>query len=428
MSGEILIRLPLEREETTMLNHLSDFLRGWRLLTIPPEEHTRTFDLMYRNGIPFTDEHPLPDGSITVRLRGGNSAVFQHYAEREGLSCHLGEPHGLPVVCSFLLHRPAIPLGVLLFAGWMFYSTRIIWDVRIAGAQKTEPAEIIARLGEIGCGVGDYFPAIDFNDLHAKYAASQQDIAWLSVYMNGTVAEVQVRELWRDERTHPPENTYANVLADADGIVEVVNVREGQACVKPGDLVRKGQVLISGVIEQKDGSIRYEYAAGEVICRTAHPIGAEIRTEREEKAYTGRETVKKSIKFFKKTINLFINGGTLYTNYDKIYTMEQLCPFGLCELPVWYETTVYREYEPVRQDISPEDAAEEAILSLTEQIRAATQNAELLSKTIDAGFADGVYKIHCLLYLRRDVGRTEEFPVSDACVPEAGEEPQNHSR
>ena len=234
---------------------------------------------------------------------------------------------------------------------------------------------------------------------------------------------MQVRELWPDDRQIPAEGVYANILADADGIVEEVNVREGQACVRPGDLVRKGQVLISGVIEQKDETFRYEYASGEVICRTAQPIHTEIRTKRETKVYTGRETAKKSIKIFKKTINLFVNSGTLYANYDKIYTIEQLCPLGLCELPVWQETTTYREYETVTQDIPPDDAADEAMAELAENIRTAVQNAELVSKSIDAGFADGVYKIDCLLYLRRDIGRTEEFPISEACVPDTGKIP-----
>ncbi len=413
----------LAREGTAMLNHLSDFLCGWRKITISPDERVRAFDLLYQNAIPFTDEKRGPDGTITVRVRGKYTDVFRHYADEAGIVYQMTEPYGMPVIRSFLQYRPAVPLGILLCVVWMFYSTRIIWDVQIDGAEKTDPAEIIALLDELGCGVGDYYPSIDFNDLHAKYSAVQQDIAWLSVYMNGTVAEVQVREMWKDERIKPAESTYANVFADADGIVESVNVFEGQACVKAGDLVRKGQVLISGIIEQKDGSIRYEYASGEVICRTAHPIHVEIQTKRETKAYTGRETIKKSIKFFKKTINLFINGGTLYTNYDKIYTIEQLCPLGLCELPVWYEKTTYREYEPVSRDIPADDAADEAMAALTEQVKAATQNAELLSKTIDTGFSDGIYNIDCLLYLRRDIGRTGEFSVSDTCVPDAGENP-----
>ena len=408
-----------------MIKHLSNTLAGWQTLTIPPDERVRAFDLLYRNSIPFTDEKETADGSVAIRLRGKNTELFRHFAEKENIRYTLSDVRGLPTWIAFLRYRPALVLGALLFTGWMFYSTRIIWDVKIDGAEKTDPSEIITLLDELGCGIGDYYPSIDFNNLHAQYAAAQQDIAWLSVYMNGTVAEVQVRELWADERVKPSENTYANILADADGIVESVNVVEGQACVKPGDLVRKGQVLISGVIEQKDGSIRYEYASGEVICRTAHPIHVEIQTNRETKAYTGRETAKKSIKFFKKTINLFINGGTLYTNYDKIYTIEQLCPLGLCELPVWYETTTYREYETVSRDIPADDAADEAMAALTEQIKAATQNAELLSKSIDTSFTDGIYNIDCLLYLRRDIARTGEFSTaeSDTCVPEEAENP-----
>ncbi len=403
-----------------MLKRLTDFVSGWQTLIVPPEERVHTFDLLYKNGIPFTDEKRTSDGTITIRLHGKNRLLFRHFAEKDRLPYTLSDPHGLPTVLSFLRYRPAFLLGALLFTGWMFYSTRIVWDVRIDGATKTDPAEVIAHLEELGCGIGDYYPSIDFNDLHARYAASQRDIAWLSVYMNGTVAEVQVRELWRDERNLPPENTYANILAEADGIVESVNVIEGQACVRPGDLVRKGQVLISGVIAQKDETIRYEYAAGEVLCRTAHPIRVEIRTNRETKSYTGRENIKKSIKFFKKTINLFGNGGTLYENYDKIYTIEQVCPLGLCELPVWLEESRYREYETVTRDIPVEEAADEAMASLTEQIRAATQNAELLSKSVTADFTDGIYTIDCLLYLRRDIGRTEEFQTAgtESCVPE----------
>ncbi len=404
-----------------MLERLSHFLAGWQILTVSPEERVRVFDLLYKNGISFTDEIRHSDGTIAVCLKGKERLLFRQCAEKEGISCMLSELHGLPVVLSFLRYRPAFLLGILLFCVWMFYSTRIIWDIRIDGATKTEPEKIISLLSDLGCGIGDYYPSIDFNDLHSRYAAEQQDIAWLSVYMNGTVAEVQVRELWRDERNLPSANTYANILADADGVVESVNVIEGQACVKPGDLVRKGQVLISGVIVQKDESVRYEYAAGEVICRTAHPICVQIRTNQETKSYTGRESVKKSIKFFKKTINLFGNGGTLYENYDKIYTIEQLCPLGLCELPVWLEEHRYREYETVTQDIPVEEAADEAMVALTEQIKAATQNAELLSKSVTTDFTDGVYTIQCLLYLRRDIGRTGEFQTAgeESCVTDS---------
>ena len=74
-----------------------------------------------------------------------------------------------------------------------------------------------------------------------------------------------MRELYRNERKKHEHGTYANIVADCDGVVEEVNVVEGQAAVFPGQLVRKGQVLISGVVDGKDGEFRYEYAEGEVM-------------------------------------------------------------------------------------------------------------------------------------------------------------------
>lgn len=397
-----------------MFKRLSGFVCGWRTVTFPCSERDCIFDMMYRNGIPFTNECVDECGTVSVRLHKKDSVLFMSLANEAGTECSIGDLHGMPVVGAFLYRRPAVILGTLIFAGWMMYSTKIIWDVRIEGAEKTDTSEIIDMLQTLGCGIGDYFPSIDFNTLHAKYAASQQDIAWLSVYMNGTVAEVQVRELWRDERIKAPKNVYANVVATEDGVVEEITAFEGQPCVRAGDVVRKGQLLISGVIEQKDGSIRYEYATGEVVCRTAYPICVEIQTKQEQKSYTGRQKTKKRIKFFKKTINLFINGGTLYPNYDKIYTIEQLCPFGLCEIPLWYEKTVYREYETICREVSVDVAAEEAMTALTEQIMTATRDAELLSKQVETSFTDdGIYKVNCLLYLRHDIGQVEEFSVSE---------------
>lgn len=399
-----------------MIRTFEYLLGGRRTLTVPLEERERAFDLMYQNCIRFSNERRSPDGTLTVYLSERNSIRFRYLAECADISFTMGEAHGLPMIRAFLRRRPALLLGALLFAAWMLYSTRIVWDIRIDGVEKTEPSEITELLDELGFGIGTYYPSVDFNKLHARYAAAQSDIAWLSVYMNGTVAEVQVRELWSDDRLKHENNVYANVVAETDGIVEEVRVFEGQPCVKKGDLVRRGQLLISGVIEHKDGSVRYEDAAGEVICRTAEPICVNIRTLCDKKVYTGRTTTKKRIKFFKKSINLFIKGGTLYSNYDKIDTIEQLCPFGLCELPVWYEVTEYREYETVSERIPAEVAAEMAMTELTERLREATLDAELLSRLVETSLSEEGYRIDCLLYLRRDIGRRENFSVSDENV------------
>ena len=387
------------------------FFRGWRSLTIPGEHTGEAFNLLWRAGIPFRKQRRNPDGSITVRVQEKDAAYFREISG--GIGYSMGNVRGFPVVLDFLKLRPGILIGLILMMVWLWYSSRLIWAVEIIGNSKTPAETIIQQLSDLGCGVGDCYTDINFNDVHARFLAQQNDIAWLSVYMNGTVAEVQVRELWPDERNLPEKGTYANVVAEKAGVVEEVHVVNGTAAVKAGDVVVPGQVLISGVTELKDGSLLYEYAQGEVICRTFSVIRSEAVTEREAKRYTGREKTEISLKFFKKTLNLFRKGGIDASTCDKINMMEQVCPFGTRPLPVWIYRTVYREYELVRETIPADDAAAEAMLELSGKIKDETEGAELVSKEVSTAFEDGVYRISCLLYLRRDNGRIEEFRLAE---------------
>ena len=396
-----------------MLKRIRNYLCGWREITICADQLTAAFDLIYKNELTFSSEKLTEDGSVTFTMREKDCRRFFTLTEEGGITYESSQLFGLPVTLDFLCRRPMIPLGIFLLLGWLFYSENLVWDIRIEGNTKTETAEIVNCLEELGFGVGTYYPSVNFNQLHANYVAGQDDIAWLSVYMHGTVAEVQVKEMYKDERVKPGENTYANVVATSAGVVESLNVYEGQAAVRPGDIVVPGQVLISGVVEMKDGSVRYEYAAGEVICKTTDSAHVEISTERKKKVYTGQEKVKKSVKIFKKSINLFLKGGIEYSTCDKIDMMEQLCPFGLIPLPVWVSETVYKEYRTVTETVPPEVAAEDALRELHKLIKDKTAGAELTSQTVTTAFDNGIYTIDCLLYMLRDIGTTVEFTAVD---------------
>ena len=399
-----------------MLMGLRDFLCGWREATVPAEERLRVFSLLYEHSLPFTREKMHPDGAVSFRIRERDARLLDLICRNAGADCRLSETHGLPVVLRFFRARPMIPLGILVTALWLWYGGHIIWDVRVTGNTKTPTEEIIARLADLGCGVGDWIPSIDFNDLHARYAADQHEIAWLSVVMDGTVAEVQVRELRRDERTFPDENEYANVTAREAGVIEIVNVIDGQAAVKPGELVRPGQVLISGIVEKKEGDFRYEYARGEAWATVTVPISVTVERNRTVLADTGRQKRQFCVKIFKKSINLFGKGGIEYPTYDKIDKIEQLCPFGLTTLPVWITETVIREKTERTETVSASAAAEEALTKLRERIRAETVNGELVGRTVTVSETDGACRIDCVLTLRREIGLTVPFTV----VPQDG--------
>lgn len=395
-----------------MFEWLWHYFAGWAEIQTDVSCRSVLAAMLWQAEIPFW--HEENDGErLSVRIPVSQLQQCLEAAEACGLCCETGRQGGFPLVLRFCLHRPGIPLGIILFLAWCLYSQNLIWNMEIDGCVHMDESAVERILTEAGCGVGDFYPAIDFDALHATVKAENPEIAWLSVYMHGTTAEVQLRETKFPKDLSHPEGTYANVVAAEAGEVVSVDTFEGEAVVKTGDVVLPGEMLISGVVSMKnEGQSRTEYAAGEVWAKVAVPISVEVSLRQEEKEYTGRKKEKKSIKIFKKSINLFGNTGIPYTTYDTIDKMEEVCFLGRWSIPVKIDSTVYREYMTTVTERTPEEAAAEAMIRLREEMDKAIGAGEMLSRTVTAEITeDGVYRISCLLYVLRDIAATEEFTV-----------------
>lgn len=398
-----------------MLEWLWHFFSGWVEIAVDSTCRSTLADLLWRLEIPFWHEKRKAD-TLRVRIPFHSYPVFSAQAEENCFCFTVNGQGGWPVVLRFCRCRPGILLGFCLLLFWCLYSQNLIWDIEIDGCVTLDPSEVEKILTEAGCGVGDFVPVIDFDLLHARIKADNPDIAWMSVYMNGTTAEVQLRETKHPEnRSHPP-GTYANVVAAEAGEIVSVQVFEGEAVVKTGDVVMPGELLISGVVSMKnEGQSRTEYAAGEVLAEVAVPLSLEVSCVKEKKVYTGREKTKKSIKIFKKSINLFANTGIPYATYDTIDKMEEVCLFGRFQIPVTIYSTVCREYEMVEEKRSSKEAVEEAVKKLREETEKAIGSGEMLRRTVTTSVSeDGSCRIDSLLYVLRDIASTEEFTVHDS--------------
>ncbi len=391
---------------------LRAFLAGWRTVSFSRSDRTAVFDAMFGASIPITRERVRGE-RVSARIREEDVRAASLVFASLGIEAEIGERHGLPAALAFCRERPGIPVGLLLVALWLNFSGGLVWDIRIEGNTKTSAETITAQLSDLGFEIGTRWRGIDFDQLHADYVAVQNDIAWLSVYMNGTVAQVQVREMWADgvrgDRTH----TGANVVAAETGVIEEVNVFEGQAAVRAGDVIRPGEVAISGILEKKDGGFRWEYAAGEVWASVAVPLAVEIPLERLEKRPTGEKKTAFALKIFKKTINLSENYGFDPSTYDKIDTIGRVCLPDGTPLPVWVEKTVWQRTEAVPVTISADDAQAEAMTEMRRLVREATQDGVLLEKSFRGSLRDGVWRLDGLLSVSRQIGVTEEFAVED---------------
>lgn len=318
--------------------------------------------------------------------------------------------HGVPEILRRYRKRIAIPLGLLFLCFIIHFSSQFIWCFEITGNTSVSDEEIIAGLTELGCGIGARIGDLVMDAVENEFVLRSDSVSWISVNIKGTTARVEVRELLRgDKEVH--ESVCANVVAGEPGEIVYVEVSEGQKVVTSGKSVKAGELLISGVVESKNGETRFEYASGKVMAKVMRTIAVEIKTEVEEKVYTGKEIIRKSANIFGKKINLFGNTGKVPTVCDMIVIDETVSFFREAPLPLTVTTFLYREYRLERKTITEKEAVAIGMAELRQRLDEALADAELLEKTVSAGFTDGVYRIECQLYVLTDIACTQEISV-----------------
>lgn len=277
----------------------------------------------------------VPEGRIRQLRRQLDGAGIEYTARRTA---------GIPRLVAKYRRRYGIVIGAALFFTIIELSGRVIWDFEVTGNKSIPDSEIIAALEANGCRVGSIISDIDFDMLQNDCLIDADRLAWVSVNMDGNLARVEVREKRTVPIEYVPEKgRFANVVAAEDGVVELCLVKNGKRAVEKGDVVKRGELLISGVIDVGEDAVRYEYADGEVLARVYREIESYVPYSRTEKVRTGRKMTEISLKIFGKAINLSPRGSIEWDLYGKIKEEEKLSlPLGIA-LPVHICRTEYFE-------------------------------------------------------------------------------------
>lgn len=310
--------------------------------------------------------------------------------------------------------RWGIAAGAALFFALTVLSTRVIWCVDVSGNHEIGDEYIKSVLAKLGCRPGAFISDIDFDILHNRFLMESEGIGWISVNMNGTHANVEVRETKPGVPSHGDGGEdYCNLAASEDGQIERVAAIEGKPQVKIFDTVQKGQLLVSGILSRDEGGIRLESASGSVFAKVRRDFEVRVPLDGTEKAYTGRKSEKKTLTFFSFDVNLFTNSGIPYELYDTIETKENVYLFDAVELPICVRRIRYEEYAQKEAHISEDEARSAALKLYREKLCETLGSAELLSKTTESSFDGSTYTIKCSIYCLADIAAPVPFTVKE---------------
>ncbi len=358
------------------------YIRGYIVICAEGFFCERFLNICMRRGIFLWNVKRMGDSRISACISIGEFHRLRQIARKTRTKVSITRRCGLP----FVLHRyrkrkPAL-LGIVVSAVILWYLTTHIMGIDVVGNERLATDKILSGLKEFGLYHGAPVRKIDNKLIKNQMMTEFDDIAWIGINLKGSRAYIEVKERL-DTKVQLDRDVPCDIVAAKDGLIRLLEVKEGLTVVKPNQLVEKGDLLVSGVMDSEKKGMRYVHAFGEIYAETTYKKSKEYDFEYTEKIYTGQEKTRRSFSVLGKDFRLHLNEKQPFEFCDRENTKKEYkTPFSFVP-SLFVSKERFLEYVPEKRKRNLDEilklGGEELLAELDKEI---PQNAERLDKSV----------------------------------------------
>lgn len=306
-------------------------------------------------------------------------------------------------IYTFITQFPVIKAAAfvsMIFVLLMMINSLFIWKISVDGNYSYTSNQIIRFVNRLNIKEGIVKNKIDCDAIEKAIRNQYDDISWVCAEVKGTNLMIHIKENYITEISVKEDKPY-DLTAGKEAEIVSVLVRKGKPNVKVGDKIKKGHVLISGVVDVFDESEQKLFthfcnADGEIIGKTVYQYEDKLAIKYQKKV------VKKERTYYLPCISGYQwNAFQAGKNRDVSYSQKQWKGFGNFYLPIVMEKYQVSDYTYEKDNYTKKEA--EYILHNNLAYKLATMEQKgykILKKNVKMEKANNQYilsgKIICL--------------------------------
>ncbi len=332
------------------------YLRGYVMIKAKGFSAERFMNMAAYRGVYLWDI--AQDGAgMTMNAPCGSLPLLQTCAEKTGCTLQVIRWGGLPASLRRFRGRQALAAGMLLFAAGLYALSSFIWVVNVEGNERLSTEEILDACRDMGLHPGSWKKGLDLHAVTNTLLENFPDISWASISLKGTDATIRLAETI-EKAEIVDKATPCDIVAAQDGVILKITAERGTPLVSEGDVVKKGDVLISSEViiglEGEEQHPEYVAAEGAVTARVWLRLAEDAPFAYEEIVYDGEVQEHHSL-------------------------WERPLALGDFELPLKWKKESWHSFSRVQKTRTPEEA--KALLE--ENLRKKTENVLSAYGTIE---------------------------------------------
>ena len=395
-----------------LILRLWNYIRGYVIIIVEGYFLEKYINICTHRQLRLWNVKWQKNSKVLMNISIKDFKLLRPIARRTRCRVHIIKKKGLPFILNSYKNRKAFVIGSGICVIIFCIISSFVWDVSVTGNSKVSTEVLMGKLNENGIKLGALKYSINTDEIVENMMLELNDLARISISLRGTKIFVIV-----NERVKPPDlinkNLSCDLVALKDGVIFSIVAKEGLEMVKVGDTVTKGQMLLTGTIENmknKEAMPLMVHSMGIVKARTWYEASAQVEQKLVKAKRTGLKKEMYSIGLFTKKVKLF-HREISYNNSEHIEIIKKLTIGQNLVLPIEMIVDYYYEYELEQSEIDIDTArkiASEKAIALAQQQM--PKNAEIVKKGIsivknDNGTSTATVLVECV----EDIGVTQEI-------------------
>jgi similar to stage IV sporulation protein len=166
-------------------------------------------------------------------------------------TCKFERRIGIPFFIKRTYRNSGFAIGLLAFLLVIFALSNMIWGIKIEGASPETEHLMKKELSRIGVKTGKFqFFVENPDEIQKALTDNINQITWVGVELTGTTYHLKVVEKNQPEEAEKVGPRH--IIAEKEATIKRMFVEQGQPMTTLHEHVKKGQILVSGLIGNED--------------------------------------------------------------------------------------------------------------------------------------------------------------------------------
>ncbi len=356
-----------------MILFIYRYLFGYLYVRIKSENPEKLLNLCATNGIGIW-RVSIKNNLIYFKIGIASFKKLRIFKRKVPCKIHITKKVGLPFFIAKNKKRYGFIAGFIIFIATIYFMSGLVWNICISGNKNIKSSEILASLNKIGIYEGAFIKDINPEDKRNELLLEQKGLSWAAINIEGAKVTVDVNET---KASGNDADFASNFVSMEDGVIKKIEVKRGITKVKVGDVVQKGQLLVSGVEEYDDGTVNFTRSMGNVYAEVNYSFETVQPLKVTEFIKTGEVKTRKILDFYGLKIPLFLGG----MEEPYVTAIEQpKISSGNSYLPIKIISKRFYKTEETTYELRKEQAEARAINAAEERVKKLINNGEIITK------------------------------------------------